>query len=71
MKSMNDKKMDMGKGDPKSEGFFPMGAHVKVLNRANEIARRNYPDKQEDIINAQNSSVKDISKSLPKPGYRH
>jgi len=71
MKSMSDRKMDMKKGMPKSEGFFPEEAQNKPMKRAGEIRNIKYPDTEEDIIRDQDSFVSDANKAKMKPDYRH
>lgn len=69
MKPMSDRKMDMRKGEP--ESFFPDGAERKPMPRAGEIKGFKYPDTEEAIHRDQMSSVGNVSKSLPKPEFRH
>jgi hypothetical protein len=71
MKSMADKKMDMTVGKPKSEGFFPEEANRKVLARAGDIKGFKYPDTEESIMSDQQQFVRDTSKNMPKPEFRH
>jgi len=71
MKPMSERKMDMGKGGPDSDGYFPEEAHHKKLARPGEIKGFKYPDTQELAHRDQEEFVKDTSKNMPKPGYRH
>ncbi len=49
MKSMSDRKMDMNRGEPDSDGYFPESAHHKKLGRVGEISGHKYPDTEELI----------------------
>lgn len=71
MKSMKDKKMDMRRGGPISDAFFPEDAHHHKMERAGEIKGFHYPDKEEDIHRDQNGMVKSTSANMPKPDFRH
>ena len=71
MKSMNDRKMDMNKGQPKSAEFFPEEAQNKALPRAGEIGSPKYPDTEEAIHKDQQSFVKDANRAKAKPDFRH
>ena len=71
MKQMSDRKMDMNRGEPDSDGYFPESAHHKKLARAGEIKGFKYPDTEEAIHRDQESMVKETSKNMPKPEFRH
>ena len=71
MKQMTDRKMDMGKGMPKSEGFFPEEAHQKVLTRPGEIKDHKYPDTEQMVKDDQDQFVKSTNSNMPKAGFRH
>lgn len=71
MKQLSDRKMDMKRGNPESSGFFPEEPHRHVMARAGEIKGFKYPDTEEAIHRDQNSMVKDTSKNMPKPEFRH
>lgn len=71
MKPMNEKKMDMNRGEVDSEAFFPESAHHKKLARAGEIRSFKYPDTQEAVHRDQEQFVKETSKNMPKPEFRH
>ncbi len=71
MKPMSQRKMDMNKGGPDSDGFFPESAEHKKLPRAGEINSPKYPDTEEAIHRDQQSFVKDTNKAKPKPEFRH
>jgi hypothetical protein len=71
MKSMKDRKMDMSKGMPASEGFFPESPERKIMARVGETKGFSYPDKEEDIHRDQQSFVKDVSKAEPQKDFRH
>lgn len=71
MKSMNDRGIGMSNGKPKSEGFFPQDSKVKVMAKPGAIKNKSYPDKEQDILSAQNEHVKKISGNAPKQGFRH
>lgn len=71
MKPMKDRKMDMNAGKPESKEFFPEDAHRKVLARAGEIKGFKYPDTEEAIASDQNQFVRDTSRNMPKPEFRH
>lgn len=69
MKPMSDRKMDMKRGEP--ESFFPDGAERRAMPRAGEIRGFKYPDTEEAVRADQESSVRDVSKNMPKPEFRH
>lgn len=71
MKSMNDKKMDMKRGEVDSEAFFPESAHHKKLPKAGEVKGFKYPDTEEAIHRDQQQFVKETSSNMPKSGFRH
>jgi hypothetical protein len=71
MKPMNERKMDMGKGEVDSEAFFPEMPHHKKLPRAGEIKDFKYPDTEELVYAASEQGVREASKNQPKPGFRH
>lgn len=71
MKPMNDRKMDMKRGEVDSDGYFPETAHHKKMPRAGEIKESKYPDTEEMIHRDQQAFVSKTSKSMPKPEFRH
>ncbi len=71
MKSMNDRKMDMSRGKPKSEGFFPEDAHQENLMGAGEIRTPKYPDTEEEIHQDQEQAIRASDKASLPAGYRH
>jgi hypothetical protein len=71
MKSMNDRKMDMSPGGPKSEGFFPERPHSRELRKAGEIRGIKYPDTEEDIHADQEQAIRASDKARQKEGFRH
>lgn len=71
MKMMSDKKMDMSPGQPDSDGFFPDAAHKKNLGRIGDIRKHAYPDTEEMVKSESESFVKNVSKNMPKDGFRH
>lgn len=71
MKSMNDRKMDMNKGKPMSEGFFPEEAHRKEMKRPGEIKGFKYPDTEESKYDESEQAVRETSKNMPKNLFRH
>lgn len=71
MKPMSDRKMDMNRGEPDSDGFFPESAHHKKLARAGEIKGFKYPDTEEAVHADSNQAINATNKNLPKPGFRH
>jgi len=71
MKSMHDRKMDMHKGEPDSDGYFPAQPERKVLARPGEVRGFKYPDTEESVFRDQSQFVKATNNSLPKPDFRH
>ncbi|CAB4126540.1 hypothetical protein UFOVP80_30 [uncultured Caudovirales phage] len=71
MKPMTEKKMDMKKGEPDSEGFFPEMPHTHKMNRPGEIKGFKYPDTEEAVHRDQEQFVKETSANMPKTGFRH
>ncbi len=71
MKPMSDRKMDMNRGEPNSEGFFPEQAHQKKLGRVGEIRGFKYPDTEEAVKSDSEQAVRSTSNNLPKSGFRH
>lgn len=69
MKPMSESKMGMSRGEP--ESFFPDQPHKKAMSRPGEIKDFKYPDTEEAIHRDQESSVKNTSKNMPKPDFRH
>jgi hypothetical protein len=69
MKPMSDRKMGMRGGT--AESFFPTEPEHKVLSRVGDIKKHKYPDTEMDIHRDQESFVKETSKNLPKPEFRH
>jgi hypothetical protein len=71
MKPMSERKMDMNRGEPDSDGFFPESAHHKKLGRVGEITCPKYPDTEEMTLADSNQAVREANKNKPKPGFRH
>jgi len=71
MKPMSDRKMDMNRGEVDSEAFFPESAQHKKMARAGEIKGFKYPDTQEAVHRDQEQGVRETSKNMPKPEFRH
>lgn len=71
MKPMSERKMDMNRGEVDSDGYFPESAHHKKLARVGEIKGFKYPDTEEATYRDSEQFVKETSKNLPKPGFRH
>lgn len=71
MKRMDDRKMDMKAGKPKSEGFFPEDAHRKELDSPGQIRGFKYPDDEEDIYEDQEQAIRASDKGRLDDGYRH
>jgi hypothetical protein len=69
MKPMNQRNMDMKRGEP--ESFFPDSAHRKEMARAGEIKDFKYPDTEQAIAGDQNQFVKATNANMPKPEFRH
>jgi len=71
MKSMSDRKMDMGMGGVDSDGYFPSEAKHHKMARAGEIKGFQYPDTEEAVHADSNQAVKATSGNMPKTGFRH
>jgi hypothetical protein len=71
MKPMSERKMDMRRGEPDSDGFFPEAPEQRAMPRAGEIKGFKYPDTEEAVRGDQESSVRSTSKNMPKPEFRH
>lgn len=71
MKPMSDRKMDMRKGKPDSDGFFPEEAEMRALPKVGEIKGFKYPDTDEAVHRDSEQGVKETSKNMPKTGFRH
>ena len=71
MKKMTDRKMDMSRGEPDSEGFFPEQPHMKKIKRVGEIRGIDYPDREEDIYEDQEQGIRASDRARPKEGFRH
>jgi hypothetical protein len=69
MKPMNDRKMDMKRGEP--ESFFPDSPQRKEMKRPGEIKGFKYPDTEELALRDQEQFVKETSSNMPKTGFRH
>ena len=69
MKPMNQRNMDMKRGEP--ESFFPDSPHRKELPRNGEIKDFKYPDTEEAIARDQSQFVKETNSNMPKPEFRH
>ncbi len=71
MKNMNDRKMGMMHGGPKSDAFFPEVPHYEEIMSAGEITTPKYPDTKEEIYRDQEQAVKASDKGRLASGYRH
>ena len=71
MKPMSDRKMDMRRGEPDSDGFFPKEAEMRSLPPVGDVKGFEYPDTDERVHKDQQEAIRDTSKNLPKPGYRY
>lgn len=71
MKPMSERKMPMKKGEVKSEPYFPETPEHMPMARAGEIRGFKYPDTAEAIHRDQEQGVKETSKNMPKPEFRH
>lgn len=71
MKRMDDRKMDMSRGEPMSEGFFPEEPHRKELRSPGDIRGIKYPDEEQDIYEDQEQAIRASDKGRLEEGYRH
>ena len=71
MKPMSDRKMDMRRGEPDSDAFFPEEPHMSVLPKNSDIRDMKYPDTEEMIHKDQQGAVKDANAARMKEGFRH
>lgn len=71
MKPMSERKTDLRKGKPMSEGFFPEEAEVKAMKRPGEVKGFKYPDTEELVHRDQEQFVHEATRAEPKTGYRH
>jgi len=71
MKPMSDRKMDMRRGEPDSDDFFPESAHRRELPRAGEIRNIKYPDTDQEIHRDQEQFVAASNSGRAKPNFRH
>jgi len=71
MKPMSDRKMDMNRGEVDSDGYFPGAPEHKKMPRAGEVRQMKYPDTEEAVHMDQEQQVRNTSKEMPKPGFRH
>jgi hypothetical protein len=71
MKPMSDRKMDMSRGEPDSEAFFPEAAHRKEMRRPGEVNGIKYPDTEEMIYRDQEQAISGSNRGKQKEGYRH
>lgn len=71
MKPMSDRKMDMKRGEPDSDGFFPSQAEHRKLPRAGEISGHKYPDTEELVHADTNSQIREANKNKVKDHFRH
>lgn len=71
MKPMTERKMDMSRGEPDSDGYFPDAPHKRALPRGGEIRGIDYPDTDQKIHGEQNQAVKASDAGRQKEGYRH
>lgn len=71
MKAMSDRKMDMSRGEPDSDTYFPESPHKRALPKAGEIRGIDYPDTDQQIHSEQNQAVKASNAAKQKEGFRH
>ena len=71
MKPMNERNMDMNRGSVDSAAFFPENAEHRKMARSGEIKGFKYPDTEETVHRDQEQFVKETSKNMPKPEFRH
>ena len=72
MKNISDRKMPMNRGEVDSDGYFPGAPEHKKLGRVGEISKNfKYPDTEESVMRDSEQAVKETSRNLPKPGFRH
>ena len=61
----------MKRGEPDSDGFFPEEPQRHVMAKVGEIRGFKYPDTEEAIHRDQEQMVRETSKNMPKPEFRH
>lgn len=71
MKKMNDRKMDMSRGKPMSDSYFPEDAHQTNMMKTGDISTPKYPDTESEIHQDQEQAVKASDKARLPAGYRH
>ena len=71
MKPMSERKMDMSRGEPDSDGYFPEAPHMRKLAKVGEIKGFKYPDTEEMVKEGSEQGVRETSKNMPKTGFRH
>lgn len=71
MKSMNDRKMDMSRGKPMSDSYFPEDAHQTDLMKSGEISTPKYPDTESEIHQDQEQFIRNSDKTRLAAGFRH
>ena len=71
MKKMTDRKMDMKKGMPKSDSFFPEDPEVRELPSAGSLMGFKYPDTDQQIHEDQEQFLRAANKEKLAEGYRH
>ena len=71
MKPMTERKMDMSRGEPDSDGYFPESPHKRGLPKAGEIRGIDYPDTDQKIHSEQNQGVSASNAGRQKESYRH
>lgn len=71
MKPMSERKMDMSRGEPDTDGFFPDSPHKRALPRAGEIRGIDYPDTDEAIHGDQEQAIRETNAARQKEGFRH
>ena len=71
MKPMSDREMDMRRGEPESDAFFPEEPHMRVLPKNSDIRDMKYPDTDEEIHMDQQEAVRDADRARMKEGFRY
>jgi hypothetical protein len=72
MKPMSERKMDMSRGEPDSDGYFPESAHHRKLAKGGEIARGSkYPDTEELVHADTQKQIQEASRGKNKDRMRH
>jgi hypothetical protein len=71
MKSMSDKSLGWGSGNPKSSSFFPEQPHVKEMGLPGKVNMGDYPDNANDLVQQQSYAAKQANQGKIKPGFRY